>query len=97
MTGFSYPEILTELRRRLSAGDATGAYSVYARYLPLIAFEAAPVVGLGVRKELLHRRGALSSTAMRVSGPPSADLLDELDEVLEAVGIVPGSAPFQPA
>jgi 4-hydroxy-tetrahydrodipicolinate synthase len=62
----------------------------------LIAFEAAPVVGLGVRKELLRRRGALSSTAMRVSAPPSPDLLRELDEVLEAVGITPGPAPFQP-
>jgi 4-hydroxy-tetrahydrodipicolinate synthase len=97
MTGFSYPEILTELRRRLTAGDTTGAYAVYSRYLPLIAFEAAPVVGLGVRKELLHRRGGLPSTAMRLGAPPSADLLSELDEVLEAVGIVPGSAPFQPA
>jgi 4-hydroxy-tetrahydrodipicolinate synthase len=96
MTGFSFPEILTELRCRLTAGDTSGAYSVYARYLPLIAFEAAPVVGLGVRKELLRRRGALSSTAMRVSAPPSPDLLRELDEVLDAVGITPGSAPFQP-
>jgi 4-hydroxy-tetrahydrodipicolinate synthase len=96
MTGFSYPEILTELRRRLAAGDTTGAYSLYARYLPLIAIEATPVVGLGVRKELLRRRGALPSTAMRLGAPPGADLLSELDEVLDAVGIVPDSAPFQP-
>jgi hypothetical protein len=34
---------------------------------------------------------------MRLGAPPSAELLSELDEVLEAVGIVPDSAPFQPA
>jgi 4-hydroxy-tetrahydrodipicolinate synthase len=96
MTGFSYPEVLRQVRTSLQAGDRTAAYATFARYLPLIAFEAQPGVGLGVRKELLRRRGVIAHGMTRVGNAPSAQLLDELGEVLEALELHPASKPLDP-
>lgn len=95
MTGFTFPEILREIRLALEAGDRARAFSVFTKYLPLIIFEAQPVVGLGIRKELLKRRGVIKNTTSRM-GPVrvSAPLLEELDEVLGALQITPQAAPF---
>ena len=69
MTGFSYPEMLVEVYERFAAGDADGAEDVFDVYLPLLRYEAQPGLGLAVRKELLFRRGALASPAVRAPGP----------------------------
>jgi 4-hydroxy-tetrahydrodipicolinate synthase len=68
MTGFSYPEMLVEVYERFVAGDPEGAEDVFDTYLPLLRYEAQPGVGLAVRKELLHRRGALASPTVRAPG-----------------------------
>src|SRR2546426_686832 len=68
MTGFSYPEMLVEVYERFAAGDAEGAEDVFDVYLPLLRYEAQPGTGLAVRKELLFRRGALASPAVRAPG-----------------------------
>ena len=68
MTGFSYPEMLVEVYERFAAGDAEGAEDVFDAYLPLLRYEAQPGTGLAVRKELLFRRGALASPAVRTPG-----------------------------
>jgi 4-hydroxy-tetrahydrodipicolinate synthase len=69
MTGFAYPEMLVEVYERFAAGDTDGAEDVFDVYLPLLRYEAQPGVGLAVRKELLFRRGALASPAVRAPGP----------------------------
>jgi 4-hydroxy-tetrahydrodipicolinate synthase len=97
MTGFAYPEILRAVRLALAAGDRARAARVFDAFLPLIAFEGQPGSGLGIRKELLRRRGALASAATR--GPVPATAIDpvtsaELDDVLERVGLVPDAAPL---
>ena len=69
MTGFAYPEMLVEVYERFVAGDTEGAEDVFDVYLPLLRYEAQPGVGLAVRKELLFRRGALASPAVRAPGP----------------------------
>src|SRR5204863_6301426 len=69
MTGFSYPEMLVEVWERFAAGDAEGAEDVFDAYLPLLRYEAQPGTGLAVRKELLFRRGALATPAVRAPGP----------------------------
>jgi len=89
MTGFSYPEVLTTVRTRMEAGDHKGAAATFDRYLPLIAFEGQPVVGLGIRKEILRRRGALPRGTTRGAPVPDTETLAELDEVLHRVGLVP--------
>ena len=97
MTGFAYPEVLRAVRLALAAGDRVRAAQVFDTFLPLIAFEGQPGYGLAIRKEVLRRRGALVSGAMR--GPvPSAGLdpvtTAELDEVLTRVGLDPSPDRF---
>ena len=52
-------------------------------YLPLVRHEQQPGFGLAVRKEILRRRGAIRSAAVRAPGP-NLDALDiaELDRLL---------------
>ncbi|HEX2902619.1 MAG TPA: dihydrodipicolinate synthase family protein [Jatrophihabitans sp.] len=90
MTGFAYPEILRAIRLAFEAGDRARAAAVYDRFLPYLVFEGQPVAGLGIRKEVLRRRGVLATARTRGARP----LLDqataaELDDVLDRVGLVP--------
>ncbi len=97
MTGFAFPEILRGVRLSVEAGGLAAAARCFDRYLPLIQFEAQPVVGLAIRKEVLRRRGALASNRTRELSPAVDSLTSaELDDVLERVGIQPDLARFQP-
>ncbi|HUY51437.1 MAG TPA: dihydrodipicolinate synthase family protein [Streptosporangiaceae bacterium] len=96
MTGFSYPEVLRQVRTGLEAGDRAAAYAAFAHYLPLISFEAQPAVGLGIRKELLRRRGVITDGCTRIGAAPSARLCAELDEVLDALRLRPAGEPLIP-
>jgi 4-hydroxy-tetrahydrodipicolinate synthase len=52
-------------------------------YLPLVRHEQQPGFGLAVRKEILRRRGAIASAALRAPGPNlDADDIRELDALL---------------
>jgi 4-hydroxy-tetrahydrodipicolinate synthase len=94
MTGFAFPEILAAVWQAVRAGDPRRAGRIFDRYLPLIAFEAQPGVGLAVRKELLRRRGVLSTALLRTGAELDPVTATELDDVLGRVGIVPSSEPF---
>ena len=83
-------------RTSLATGDRAAAYATFTRYLPLIAFEAQPGIGLGIRKELLRRRGALAHATTRIGDPASAPLRAELDEVLAALHLEPAIKPLVP-
>jgi 4-hydroxy-tetrahydrodipicolinate synthase len=91
MTGFAFPEVLRAVRRAFEGGAADRAAAIFDRYLPLLAFEGQVRVGLGIRKEVLHRRGVLACPRTR-SGPGGLDPVTaaELDGVLERVGLRPG-------
>jgi 4-hydroxy-tetrahydrodipicolinate synthase len=98
MTGFAFPEILRAVRLAVENDDLVGAGELFDRYLPLIAFEGQPLVGLAIRKEILRRRGVIVSAVTR--GPYRALdplTLEEVDEVLARVGIVPDAGPLHPA
>ena len=58
-TGFAFPEIL----RAMLASDGA---AVYQRYLPLLVFEQQP--GTAIRKEILRRRGLITSNRVRAPG-----------------------------
>lgn len=94
MTGFAYPELLRAMRLAAEAGDWPAAASLFDRILPLIIFEAQVGIGLLIRKEVLRRRGVIECARTRGLTPhlPSA-LCDELDVILERVGITPGPDP----
>jgi 4-hydroxy-tetrahydrodipicolinate synthase len=89
MTGFAFPEILAAVRRAVEAGETGRAARTFDRYLPLIAFEAQPRIGLAVRKELLRRRGVFETALIRAGAELDPLIAAELDDVLERVGITP--------
>jgi 4-hydroxy-tetrahydrodipicolinate synthase len=84
MTGFAYPEILVQIVKLFRAGQLDEAAEVFYRSVPLMRFEFQEGIGMAIRKEVLHRRGALASPATRA---PAAQLDATtrlaLDRVLE--------------
>jgi len=74
-----------------------GAGAAFDRYLPLIQFEAQPVLSLAVRKELLRRRGVIATARCRRE-PAGLDggTLGEIDDLFARLGVRPGPGPFQP-
>ncbi len=83
MTGFAYPEMLVGVVHRHLKGDVDGAEDLFDAWLPLIRHEQQPGLGLAIRKEVLRRRGAVASSAVRAPGPKlsKADLA-ELDRLI---------------
>lgn len=77
MTGFAFPEMLVDVVRLCKEGSHNLASDLFDAYLPLIRFEQQPGAGLAIRKEILHRRGALACNATRLPGPR----LSETDHV----------------
>lgn len=69
MTGFAYPEALVQTVALHQAGRADEAEDLFDRYLPIMRHEQQPGFGLGVRKYILMRRGAIASAATRAPGP----------------------------
>ena len=83
MTGFGYPEMLVQVFARHVAGDADGADDIYDAYLPLVCYEQQPGFGLAVRKDILRRRGAIASAALRAPAPRLTGTdLAELDRII---------------
>lgn len=69
MTGFAYPEMLVEVVRLWQQGEQDRAEDLFDAYLPLVRHEQQPGFGLALRKEVLHRRGAIASPKVRAPGP----------------------------
>jgi 4-hydroxy-tetrahydrodipicolinate synthase len=92
MTGFPYPEALKDIRDAFVAGRRDDARALFYRWLPLIRYESqpgsTPGTAIGIRKEILRRRGWIASARVR---PPASTLdagtLEELGEILGAVGV----------
>lgn len=86
MTGFAFPEILVQIVSLFRAGRVDEAADTFYRMVPLMRFEFQEGIGMAIRKEVLHRRGALASPATR---PPAAILdqttRDALDRVMNWV------------
>jgi 4-hydroxy-tetrahydrodipicolinate synthase len=65
MTGYAFPDMLTEVIRLQGAGKRDAAHDLFDAHLPLLRYEQQPGVGLAVRKSILQRRGAIASDAQR--------------------------------
>jgi 4-hydroxy-tetrahydrodipicolinate synthase len=93
MTGFAFPEILVRIVSLFNAKKVDEAADLFYRTVPLMRFEFQEGIGMAIRKEVLHRRGALASPATR---PPAAGLdaatRQALDRVLEWVKAEKGNA-----
>lgn len=84
MTGFAFPDVLVQMDALFHAGNTTAAEDLYDCYLPLLRHELQPGIGLALRKEILRRRGAIASAAVRAPGPKlDADDIAELDRLLQ--------------
>ncbi len=82
-TGFAFPEMLVGVCERFQRGEIEAAEDLYDAYLPLVRYEQQPGIGLAIRKEVLRRRGASRSAAVRAPGPKlDADDLKELDQLI---------------
>jgi 4-hydroxy-tetrahydrodipicolinate synthase len=68
MTGFAFPEILVQIVKLFRAGRVEEAADTFYRTVPLMRFEFQEGIGMAIRKEVLHRRGALASPATRAPG-----------------------------
>jgi 4-hydroxy-tetrahydrodipicolinate synthase len=83
MTGFAFPHLLVEIVSRFRAGDLDGAADVFYRAVPLMRFEFQEGIGMAIRKEVLKRRGALTSGGIRAPGAVlDRGTMDALDRVL---------------
>lgn len=84
MTGFAFPDVLVQMDALFRAGNAEAAEDLFDRYLPVLRHELQPGIGLALRKEILRRRGAIASSAVRAPGPKlDADDIAELDRLLD--------------
>jgi len=84
MTGFAYPEMLVDVVARHASGDPDSAEDLFDAYLPLVRYEQQLGLGLAVRKEILHRRGAIASARVRAPGPSlSADDHAEITRLID--------------
>jgi 4-hydroxy-tetrahydrodipicolinate synthase len=90
MTGFAFPEILVQIVGLFRAGRVNDAADVFYRAVPLMRFEFQEGIGMAIRKEVLHKRGALASPATRAPGPvldaPTREALDRVLTWVEANG-----------
>ena len=82
MTGFAYPEILVRIVSLYRAGKVDEAADVFYRAVPLMRFEFQEGIGMAIRKEVLHRRGARATPPTRA---PAAGLDTHTREALDRV------------
>jgi 4-hydroxy-tetrahydrodipicolinate synthase len=91
MTGFAFPEILVTIVSLFRAGRVDEAADYFYRAVPLMRFEFQEGIGMAIRKEVLHRRGALASAATRAPAAtldqPTRDALDRVMKWSEAAGL----------
>jgi 4-hydroxy-tetrahydrodipicolinate synthase len=88
MTGFAFTEILVAVYQAFSQGRKADAERIFDHYLPLIRYENQPVINLTIRKELLRRRGAIKSAALRQPfAPVDAGTQEEIGWMLKRMGI----------
>ena len=73
MTGYGFPDMLTELIGLFAAGKRDEAHDLFDAHLPLIRYEQQLGLGLAVRKYILKRRGVITSDAQRKPGLALSD------------------------
>lgn len=78
MTGFAYPEMMTEVVRHYNEGRKDHAQDIFDAYLPLARYEQQPGLGLAIRKYVMVKRGVLQFPTLRKPGGAlsAADIRD---------------------
>ena len=87
MTGYGFPDMLTELIGLFAAGKRDEAHDLFDAHLPLIRYEQQLGIGLAVRKHVLKRRGVITSDAQRKPGLALSETARaEVDYLLQRLG-----------
>lgn len=78
MTGFAYPEMMTDVVRHYNDGRKDHAQDIFDAYLPLARYEQQPGLGLAIRKYVMVKRGVLQFPTLRKPGGAlsAADIRD---------------------
>lgn len=78
MTGFAYPEMMTDVVRHYNEGRKDHAQDIFDAYLPLARYEQQPGLGLAIRKYVMVKRGVLQFPTLRKPGGAlsAADIRD---------------------
>ena len=98
MTGYAFPEMLSDVVRLGAAGQRDEAHDLFDAHLPLLRYEQQARIGLAVRKYVLMRRGLLASDAQRKPGPVlSAKSRAEVDFLLARLARHDSRAQLSPA
>ena len=88
MTGFAFTEILVAVYDAFNSGRMEEAESIFDKYAPLIRYENQPQINLTIRKEILHRRGAIANATPRLPFNPIDDgTHNEISWLFKRVGI----------
>ncbi len=88
MTGFAYPEILVRVFQAFSEGKREVARDLFYRALPLITYEAQPMVSLAIRKEIFRKRGIIKDSTMREPATKlDPESLKEIDELVAGTNV----------
>jgi len=83
MTGFAFPEMMASVVALSGSGNYDRAQDLFEAYLPLVRYEQQPGVGLGVRKHVLVKRGAISSATQRRPGAMlSKDAIEDVERMI---------------
>ena len=93
MTGYAFPEMLSDVVTLQKAGRRDEAHDLFDAHLPLLRYEQQPGLGLAVRKYVLMRRGFIASDAQRrPSSALSAKAMSEIDYLLARLAKVDARA-----
>ena len=93
MTGYAFPDMLTEVAKLSAAGERDRAHDLFDAHLPLMRYEQQPGVGLAVRKYLLHKRGVIASETQRKPASALSTIARaEVDYLLRRLGRIDGRA-----
>lgn len=88
MTGFSYPEMMSQVLASLTQGDKDKARGIFDAYLPLARYENQPGLGLAIRKHILMRRGVIKHDFLRKPAPRlSIAALAEIEHLISRQAI----------
>src|SRR5690606_29508844 len=87
MTGYGFPDMLTELIGLFASGKREEAHDLFDPHPPLIRYEQQLGIGLAVRKHVLKRRGVITSDAQRTPGLALSETARaEVDYLLKRLG-----------
>ena len=95
MTGYAFPDMLVDTVKLSQAGERDKAHDLFDAHLPLIRYEQQQGVGLGVRKYVLQKRGAIAHDTQRKPAPQlSAQAKLEVDYLLSRIARFDARAAF---